>query len=333
MASHAHPSVEKLVIIGSGPAGWTAAIYAARANLHPLVLAGDGLNRDRMPGGQLMFTSEVENFPGFAHGIDGQKMMGTLQQQAERFGTRAKSDFVVRVDLKERPFRIWHVNELAGDDEKMTSAHAVIIATGASANYLGLESERLYENRGVSACAVCDGALPRFRDKELVVVGGGDSAVEEATYLTKFARKVHLVHRRDSLRASKIMAQRALTNPKIAPVWNSAVEEVLGNDHEGVTHVRVKNLLTNKTHDIGASGMFAAIGHTPNTKFIAGQVELNEKGYIVLKDGFRSLTSVEGVFAAGDCADSVYRQAITAAGMGCKAAIDAERWLAETGVH
>ena len=332
---HGHPEkrVEKVVIIGSGPSGWTAAIYAARASLEPLVLAGDGLNRDRMPGGQLMFTSEVENFPGFVHGVDGQKLMGTLQQQAERFGTRTKSHFVTRVDLKERPFKIWHLNDLSGDEEQLTLAHSIIISTGASANYLGLESERTFENNGVSACAVCDGALPRFREAAAGGGGGGDSAVEEATYLTKFANKVYLVHRRDSLRASKIMSQRALSNPKIAPVWNSVVEEVVGNDNDGVTGVKVKNIETNQIGTIEAKGMFAAIGHTPNTKFLQGQVELNDKGYVVLKDGFRSLTSVEGVFAAGDCADSVYRQAITAAGMGCKAAIDAERWLADAGIH
>ena len=323
---------EKLVIIGSGPAGWTAAIYAARANLAPLVLAGDGLTRDRMPGGQLMFTTEVENFPGFEHGIDGQKMMAVMQQQAERFGTRVSNHFVTRVDFSVRPFKIWHINELSGDDEQLTEAHAVIISTGASANYLGLESERKFENNGVSACAVCDGALPRFRNAPLVVVGGGDSACEEATYLTKFASKVHLVHRRDELRASKIMAERTLKNPKLVPVWNSTVDEVLGTDADGVTGVRIKNLKTNQTHTIEARGMFAAIGHTPNTKFLNGQVQLNEKGYIVLPDGFRSMTSVEGVFAAGDVADSVYRQAITAAGMGCKAALDAERFLAEEGI-
>ncbi|HVS71985.1 MAG TPA: thioredoxin-disulfide reductase [Phycisphaerae bacterium] len=329
----ASPTIEKVLIIGSGPAGWTAAIYAARANLTPLVLAGDGLNRDRMPGGQLMFTSEVENFPGFLHGIDGQKLMGVLQQQAEHFGTRTKPHFVTRVDFSSRPFKIWHLNDLSGEEETLTLAHAVIISTGASANYLGLPSERNFENMGVSACAVCDGALPRFRDQPLVVVGGGDSAVEEATYLTKFASRVHLVHRRDTLRASKIMAQRALTNPKIVPVWNSAVQEVLGNDQQGVTGVRVQNLQTKAEGVIEAAGMFAAIGHTPNTRFLQGQIDLNEKGYVVLKDGFRSLTSVDGVFAAGDCADSIYRQAITAAGMGCKAAIDAERWLAEHGVE
>ncbi len=325
--------VEKVVIIGSGPAGWTGAIYAARASLQPLVLAGDGLNRDRMPGGQLMWTSEVENFPGFAHGIDGKKMMGVLQQQAERFGTRVKAHYVLRVDLSKRPFTIWHANELSGDEEVVTTAQAIIISTGASANYLGLPSERQFENNGVSACAVCDGALPRFRNSPLVVVGGGDSAVEEATYLTKFASKVYLVHRREALRASRIMTQRALENEKIVPVWNTVLDEIVGTEAEGVTGVRTRNLQTQETGLIEARGMFAAIGHTPNTKFLAGQVELDDKNYVVLKDGGRSLTSVEGVFAAGDCADFTYRQAITAAGMGCRAALDAERFLAEKGVH
>ncbi len=326
-------SIEKVVIIGSGPASWTAALYAARANLNPLVLAGDNLNRDRWRGGQLMWTSEVENFPGFEHGIDGPKMMEVFQKQAERFGTRTKTEFETRVYLKARPFKIWHVDEFNGTPETMTQAHAIIVSTGAAANYLGLESERRFENKGVSACAVCDGALPRFRNQPLVVVGGGDSAVEEATYLTKFASKVHLVHRRDTLRACKLMIERALSNPKITPVWNSAVEEILGTDEKGVSGVRVKNLKTGHAHVIEALGMFAAIGHTPNTKFLEGQIELTDKKYIALKDGFRTFTSVEGVFAAGDCADAVYRQAITAAGMGCKAALDAERWLAEKGVH
>jgi thioredoxin reductase (NADPH) len=326
-------SVEKVVIIGSGPAGWTAAIYAARASLEPLVIAGDRLNRDRMPGGQLMATSEVENYPGFVHGIDGQEMMATMQEQAERFGTRVKTHFVSKVDLSARPFTIHHVDEFNGDPEVVTRAHAIIVATGASAKYLGLPSERAFENNGVSACAVCDGALPRFRDKPLVVVGGGDTALEEATYLAKFASRVHLVHRRDQFRGSKIMAERALANAKIAPVWNSVVEEVLGNEAAGVTGVRVKNVATGTSSTLEGSGMFVAIGHNPNTAFLTGQVALNPQGYILLKDGFRSLTSVEGLFAAGDCADSVYRQAVTAAGMGCKAALDAERWLAEKGVH
>ena len=325
---------EKVVIIGSGPAGWTAAIYAARANLSPLVIAGHPSPiRDKNVGGQLMWTSEVENFPGFAHGIDGKKLMAVMQEQAERFGTRVPLSWVTRVDFSSRPFKIWHENDFEGTSEQLVEAHSVIIATGAAANYLGLASERRFENIGVSACAVCDGALPRFRDQPLAVVGGGDSAVEEATYLSKYASRIYLIHRRDTLRASKIMADRALSNSKITPVWNSAVEDILGTDEDGVKGVRVKNLHTGQTAVLEVAGMFAAIGHTPNTKFLAGQVQLNEKGYVVLKDGFRSLTSVEGVFAAGDCADSVYRQAITAAGMGCKAALDAERCLAEKGIH
>jgi len=325
--------VEKVVIIGSGPAAWTAALYAARANLNPVVLAGDNLNRHRWRGGQLMWTTEIENYPGFAHGIAGPKLMEVQQTQAERFGTRTRNEFVTRVDVSQRPFKIWHINDFEGTPETCTMAHSLIVATGAAANYLGLESEQRFENLGVSACAVCDGALPRFRNQPVVVVGGGDSAVEEATYLTKFAGIVYLVHRRDTLRASKIMTERALGNPKLKPVWDSVVEEVLGNDATGVSGVRVRNLKTDRVTVIDAVGMFAAIGHTPNTQFLEGQVALNEKKYVVLKDGFRTFTSVEGVFAAGDCADAVYRQAITAAGMGCKAALDAERWLTEQGIH
>ncbi len=325
--------IEKTVIVGSGPAGWTAAIYAARANLNPLVLAGDGVNRDRMPGGQLMFTTQVENYPGFAEGIDGQKMMDVLQKQARRFGARVQNTYVTRVDFKTRPFCIWHVNDLSGQGEVLVRTHSVLVSTGARANYLGLESEKRFENNGVSACAVCDGALPRFRNVPVVVVGGGDSAVEEATYLTKFASLVYLVHRRDTLRASKIMTDRALANQKISPVWNTVGEEVLGTDADGVTGVRTKNLKTGRTDVLACRGMFAAIGHTPNTAFLKGQVALDEKNYVALQDPFRSTTSVPGVFAAGDCADPVYRQAVTAAGMGCKAALDAERWLAEQGVH
>jgi len=332
--SDARHGAEKVVIIGSGPAAWTAAIYAARANLSPLAIVGHmSQDRNKIPGGQLMWTSEVENFPGFEHGIDGKKLMGVMQQQAERVGTRIRYEWVTRVDLSSRPFKIWHENDFEGTEEMMTLAHAVIVATGASANYLGIPSEREFENRGVSACAVCDGALPRFRDRPLVVIGGGDTALEEATYLTKFASTVHLVHRRDEFRASKIMSERALANPKIVPEWNSVAQEVLGNDVDGVKAVRVKNVHTSKEKMIEAAGMFVAIGHTPNTKFLGGQVATDKTGYLLLKDGFRSLTSVEGVFAAGDCADSIYRQAITAAGMGCKAAIDAERWLAEKGIH
>jgi thioredoxin reductase (NADPH) len=325
--------VNKLVIIGSGPAGWTAAIYAARAKLDPLVLAGDSLGNDRIPGGQLMFTSDVENFPGFEQGIGGQELMKVLRKQAERFGAKANEHYVSRVDLSARPFKVWHVNELRGDDEQLTLAHALIISTGATANYLGLPSETRFKEHGVSACAICDGALARYRGVPIVVVGGGDSACEEASHLTKFASKVYLVHRRDTLRASKIMADRALNDPKITPIWNSTVDEVLGTDTDGVTGVRLKNLQSGEHRTLECRGMFAAIGHTPTTRFLAGQLQLNPQGYIVLKDGFRSHTSVDGVFAAGDVADSVYRQAITAAGMGCKAAIDAERWLAEQGVH
>lgn len=322
---------EKLVIIGSGPAAWTAAIYAARANLDPLVFEGaisqENQMRGTLPLGQLNLTTEVENFPGFPEGVTGPELMMKMKEQAERFKTRVVTEDVVSVDLSRRPF------VLKDSTGGHTEAHAIVIATGASANYLGLESEGIFKNRGVSACAVCDGALPRFRNKPLVVVGGGDSAAEEANYLTKFANKVYLVHRRDQLRASKIMAQRLLSNPKVEPVWNSVVLEVLGDDERGMSGARVRNLQTMRERVLDAPGMFVAIGHTPNTGFLANQVECDEKGYIRLTDPFRTLTSVEGVFAAGDVADHTYRQAITAAGMGCKAALDAERWLAENGLH
>jgi thioredoxin reductase (NADPH) len=323
--------VEKIVIIGSGPAAWTAAIYAARANLAPLVFEGaiseENRLRGTLPLGQLNLTTEVENFPGFPEGVLGPELMIRSKLQAERFGTRVVSEDIVDVELSRRPFVL---KDSAG---AIVKAHTVVVATGASANYLGLESETKYKNLGVSACAVCDGALPRFRNSPLVVVGGGDSAAEEATYLTKFASKVHLVHRRDKLRASKIMSERVLGNPKVEPVWNSVIEEVLGSDEKGVTGVRTKHVDTGETRTIDAAGMFAAIGHTPNTKFLRGQLETDEKGFVVLKDPFRTTTSVEGVFAAGDVADPIYKQAITAAGMGCKAALDAERWLAAMGIH
>jgi thioredoxin reductase (NADPH) len=326
-----HNGVEKVIIIGSGPASWTCAIYAARANLGPVVYEGaiseENRLRGTLPLGQLNLTTEVENFPGFPEGINGPELMIRSKQQAERFGTRVVTEDVVDVDLSRRPFTL---TDSAG---QVVRAHTIVIATGASANYLGLESESKYKNFGVSACAVCDGALPRFRNQPLVVVGGGDSAAEEATYLTKFASKVYLVHRRDKLRASPIMAERVLANPKVEPQWFSVVEEVLGDGERGVTGVRLKHLQTGDTRTLQSSGMFAAIGHTPNTKFLKGQLETDEKGFIVLKDPFRTTTSVEGVFAAGDVADPIYKQAITAAGMGCKAALDAERWLAAAGVH
>jgi len=330
---------EKLVIIGSGPAGWTCAIYAARANLNPVVYEGaiseDNRLRGTLPLGQLNLTTEVENFPGFPDGIMGPDLMIHMRQQAERFGTRIITEDIETVDVTRRPFVL---KDTAGTT---VEAHALVIATGASANYLGLDSESKYKNFGVSACAVCDGALPRFRNKPLVVVGGGDSACEEGSYLTKFASIVHLVHRRDTLnRASPIMAKRLLDNPKVKPHWNSAVEEVLGETVEAhggevlsMNGVRVRNLVTNEIKTVEATGMFVAIGHTPNTKFLGRQVETDSKGFLVLKDPHRTTTSVEGVFAAGDVADPIYRQAITAAGMGCKAALDAERWLAAKGVH
>ncbi len=322
---------EKVVIVGSGPAGWTAAIYAARANLSPVVYEGaiseDNRLKGTLPLGQLNLTTDVENFPGFPKGILGPELMFAMREQAERYGTRIITEDVLSIDLKARPF------VLKISTGETVEALALIIATGASANYLGLESEEKFKNRGVSACAVCDGALPRFRNKPLIVVGGGDSAAEEGNYLTKFASEVHLVHRRDSMRASPIMADRLLANPKVKPCWNSVVSEVMGDEERGMTSVRIKNVVNGKEHVVEAPGMFVAIGHTPNTKFLNGQVEVDEKGFIKLTDPFRTLTSVEGVFAAGDVADPMYKQAITAAGMGCKAALDAERWLAAKGVH
>ncbi|MCC6425105.1 MAG: thioredoxin-disulfide reductase [Phycisphaerales bacterium] len=322
---------EKIIIIGSGPAGWTSAIYAARANLRPVVYEGAISEENRLKGtlplGQLNITTEVENFPGFPEGILGPELMIRMREQAARFETRILTEDITSIDLSRRPFVL---GDSAGN---RVETHTVVISTGASANYLGLDSEERFKNRGVSACAVCDGALPRFRNQPLVVVGGGDSAAEEGSYLTKFAHTVHLVHRRDSLRASPIMARRILDNPKVKPVLNSVVEEVLGDDERGLTGVRVKHVHSGQTQTIPATGMFVAIGHTPNTAFLNNQLKLDSKGFIVLTDPFRTTTSVEGVFAAGDVADPLYKQAITAAGMGCKAAMDAERWLAAMGIH
>ncbi len=348
---------ERVTIIGSGPAGWTAAIYAARATLDPVVYEGAFTEENRQKGtlplGQLSLTTEVENFPGFPfgdmtayldasideskrkymaphskHGVSGPELMELMRQQAANFGTRIKTDDIVEVDLSQRPFRL---KTLSGDEFESQS---IIIATGARANYLGLPSEDKYKNMGVSACAVCDGALPRFRNQPVVVVGGGDSAMEEATFLTKFASVVYLVHRRDSFRASRIMAERVMANAKIDIKWNSVIDEVLGNDEKGVTGVRIRSSVDEtQTEELPATGYFAAIGHTPNTDFLNGQLKTNEKGYVVWTTPQRTATSVEGVFAAGDVADDYYRQAITAAGTGCMAALDCERWLAAQGIH
>jgi thioredoxin reductase (NADPH) len=348
---------ENVVIIGSGPAGWAAAIYTARANLKPLLFEGQATQENfdlgRPPLGQLAITTEVENYPGFpagnlasylddaidekkrkymaphsGEGVSGPELMELMRQQGINFGTRVITEDISSIDLSQRPFR------MQTSDGQEIVARSVIIATGARANYLGLPSEQRFKNAGVSACAVCDGALPRFRDRPLVVVGGGDSAMEEADYLSKFASTVYIVHRRDDFRASKIMADRALNNPKIDVKWSRVIDEVLGDEERGVTGVRIRSTKDEaQTEELEASGYFAAIGHTPNTDFLQGQLKTTAKGYIVWTVPFRTNTSVEGVFAAGDVADDYYRQAITAAGTGCMAALDAERWLAAQGEH
>ena len=306
--------MEKVVIIGTGCAGLTAAIYTARANLSPLVLTGT------MPGGLLTTTSTVENFPGFPEGVDGYELMVRMQQQAEKFGARIKTLVTVEsVDLSQRPYKLVV-------DGELVETETIIIATGAGHRHLGLDSEHLLEKKGVTYCATCDGAWPMFRNQPLVVVGGGDSACEEATYLTRFGSVVHLVHRRDSLRASKIMADRTLAHEKIKPIWNTVVTEILDVQQDKVTGVRLKNLVTGEESVLPCAGVFVAIGHVPNTQIFQGKLEMDENGYVIRKEG--SQTSVPGVFVAGDCSDHVYRQAITAAGMGCAAAIDAERYLA-----
>jgi thioredoxin reductase (NADPH) len=358
---------EKVVIIGSGPAGWTAAIYAARASLKPLVFEGaltaENQTKGTLPLGQLNLTTEVENFPGWPHAdigalaafsksalpadrygglsqfyegknahtgkraANGPELMEYMRQQALNFGTRIVTDDIVKVDFSKHPF------QLTSLEGQAIEALTVIVATGARANYLGLPSEDRFKNNGVSACAVCDGALPRFRNKPMVVVGGGDSAVEEASYLSKFASVVFLVHRRDQLRASKIMQQRALDNAKIVPKWNRTVDEVLGTDKDGVTGVRLKSTVDSQVEQLDIAGFFLGIGHTPNTDFLKGQIKLDDKGYVVWTKAQRTYTSVEGVFAAGDVADNHYRQAVTAAGTGCMAALDAEHWLTDRGFN
>ena len=352
-------NIEKTIIIGSGPAGWSAAIYAARANLQPVVYEGTA-KPEMIPLGQLAFTTEVENYPGFPAGnvrafiasavsrdrhynlppvphgyehekdalphyaVQGIELMELMKQQALNFGTRVVGDDIASVDLGGD---VHTLHPASGDP---VQAHTVIIATGARANYLGLDSEEEYKNKGVSACAVCDGALPLYRGKPLAVVGGGDSAVEEATYLANLDRadKIYMIIRRDEMRASKVMQERALKHPKIEVLWNSVVDEVVG-DGKVVTGLKLKSTVDDSTRDLKVGGMFVAIGHTPNTAFLNNAVEMNDKGYIRWAKPFRTQTSIEGVFAAGDVADDYYRQAITSAGTGCMAALDAERYLAE----
>ncbi len=305
----------RVLIVGSGPAGYTAAIYSARAGLEPVMLAG------LLFGGQLMITTDVENYPGYPEAVTGPSMMEDFQKQAERFGAKLFFEDATRVNLSQRPF-------VVETDDRRFTADALLIATGASAQWLGLESETRLQNLGVSACATCDGAL--FKDKPMAVVGGGDTAMEEALFLTRFATKVTVIHRRDQLRASKIMQERALGHEKIEFVWNAVVEEVLGE--EFVTGVRIRGVASGEQSEIPVEALFVAIGHQPNTELFQDQLDLDEQGYVLVAPG-TTRTSVEGVFACGDCTDKVYRQAVTAAGTGCMAAIDAERWLAEQGIE
>ncbi len=302
-------SLEKVIIIGSGPAGLTAAIYASRAMLKPLMFEGEE------PGGQLMLTTDVENYPGFPEGITGPKLMDITRKQAERFGTRFITQNIKKVDFSKRPFTIW-------TNDKEYQAESIIISTGASAKWLGLDSEKALMGRGVSACATCDGAF--FKDVEVAVIGGGDTAMEEAQFLTRFASKVYVIHRRDTLRASKIMAEKVKKNPKVEFIWNSVVDDILGDT--AVTGIRLKNTLDGEITEKKLEGVFVAIGHKPNTDIFKDQLKLSSTGYIETEKG-TTYTSVEGVFASGDVQDHVYRQAVTAAGTGCMAAIDAERWL------
>ena len=317
---------EKIVVIGSGPAAWTAALYAARANLDPVVYEGEP-SREMIPGGQLMWTTDIENYPGFPEPVGGQELMARMKQQAEHFGTRVISENITGVDFRRNPFR------LTTGSGAVVEALTVIVATGARANWIGLHNEERLARTGggVSACAVCDGALPFFRNKRLAVVGGGDSAMEEATYLSKFASEVVMIHRRDSFRASKVMVERALAHPKIRVEWNTRVADVLGADE--ITGLVLEDTTTGARRELEVGGLFVAIGHTPNTDFLEGQLELHANGYVKVSEPWRTVTSVPGVFAAGDVMDSYYRQAITAAGTGCMAALEAERWLAHHGVE
>jgi len=314
----------QVVIIGSGPAGLTAAIYSARANLQPLLIdAPADTEKQTTPGGQLMITTEVENYPGFAEGVQGPDLMLEFRKQAERFGTEFLEEWITKVDLSERPFKLY-------SDNKVVKAETLIIASGASAKWLGIPGEAKTPNgfggNGVSACATCDGPLPAFRNKHLVVVGGGDTAMEEATFLTRYAKRVFVVHRRNKLRASKIMQDKAFRNDKIEFIWDTAVERILGTGEQGVTGVHLRNIETGQERTFDCEGVFIAIGHKPNTDLFKGQIEMDNVGYI--KTSHRSTaTNIPGVFACGDVQDSVYRQAVTAAGTGCMAAIDAERYL------
>lgn len=306
----------KIIIIGSGPAGLTAAIYASRANLKPLIFEGI------QPGGQLTITTEVENYPGFEHGIQGPELMDVMRKQALRFGAESQFKVVTKVDFSQRPFKVWV-------DEELFTADAVIVSTGASAKWLGLDSEKQFSGYGVSACATCDGFF--FRNQEVYVVGGGDTAMEEASFLTKFASKLTLVHRREEFRASKVMQDRVLNNPKVSVEWNSVVEEVLGtveNEKKKMTGLKLKNVKTGEVKQVKADGLFLAIGHQPNTQIFQGILDMQDNGYLKVQPG-STKTNIDGIFAAGDVADHYYRQAVTAAGTGCMAAIDAERWLAE----
>jgi len=326
MADNTPRELEKVVIIGSGPAGWTAAIYAARAQLDPLVFEGAG-SRTMIPGGQLMFTTEVENYPGFKDGVTGQDLMLEMRAQAQRFDTRIITEDIVEVDFGQYPF------VLTSSRDKVVLAQTVIVATGANAKWIGLPNEQhlAQTGGGVSACAVCDGALPHFRDQVLAVVGGGDSAMEDALYLTKFAKEVVVIHRRDEFRASKIMVDRALSNDKIRVAWNTVVTDVLGEDV--ITALKLQDTVTGEERELEVSGLFVAIGHEPNTGFLQGKVALKQNGYIETPESWRTATSVPGVFAAGDVMDDYFRQAISAAGTGCMAALEAERWLAHGGAE